>query len=231
VIVTEFIALLLLGTIAGIDLVSGPQILLARPIVVGTLTGLILGDPASGILAGGILELYAQEVLPVGATRYPDYGPGTVAAVWLTNQLGTSSVGFGVLTALIIAELGGWSLHLLRRANGRALELANAGLVAGDVRAAAGLQVGGIVRDGVRSLVLTAAGLLIARLLFPLALQQTGAGEVLGAVMIATGLAGAVAGAIRTSGRGWRGVVLAAALLIGWVVAGSIGSFPRAWEW
>ena len=228
---TEFIALLLLGTIAGIDLVSGPQILLARPIVAGTLTGLVLGDPASGILAGGILELYALEVLPVGATRYPDYGPGTVAAVWLTNQLGTSSVGFGVLTALIIAELGGWSLNWLRRANGRALVLANAGLEAGDVRAAAGLQVGGLLRDALRSVALTAAGLLIARLLFPLALRQTGAGEVLGAVMIATGLAGAIAGAIRTSGRGWRGAVLATALAVGWILAGSLGSFPRAWAW
>lgn len=230
-IVTEFLALLLIGTIAGIDLVAGPQVLLARPIVVGTLTGLVLGDPTSGILAGGILELYAQEVLPVGATQYPDYGPGTVAAVWLTNQLGTTSVGFGVLTALAIAELGGWSLIVLRRANGRALVLANPGLEAGDVRAAAGLQVGGVIRDALRSLVLTAAGLLIARLLFPLALHETGAGEVLGAVMIATGLAGSIAGAIRTAGRGWRPVVLAASLAIGWFFAGPLGSFPRVGGW
>lgn len=229
--VIEFLALLFLGTIAGIDLVSGPQILLARPIVVGTLTGLVLGDPTSGILAGGILELYAQEVLPVGATRYPDYGPGTVAAVWLTNQLGSTSVGFGVLTALVIAELGGWTLIMLRRANGRALLLADAGLVAGDVRAAAGLQVGGVLRDALRSLILTATGLLLARFLFPLALRETGAGEVLGAVMIATGLAGSIAGAIRTSGRGWRGVVLAASLAVGWLLAGSLGTFPRAWGW
>ena len=40
----------------------------------------MLGDPGSGLTAGIILELFALEVLPVGAVRYPDYGPASVAA-------------------------------------------------------------------------------------------------------------------------------------------------------
>jgi len=228
---TEFFLLLLVGTIAGVDLVSGPQILLARPIVVGTLAGLILGDPAGGVLVGGILELYALEVLPVGSTRYPDHGPGVVAAVWLTSQLGTSSAGFGVLVALGVAELGGWSLQRLRRLNGHALALATPALAAGDERAITSLQLGGLLRDALRSVVLTAIGLLVARALFPYALAEGRAGEAVSAVVIAIGLGGAVAGAIRTSGSQKRGALLAAALVAGWSLATWVGAFPRPWGW
>ena len=227
----EFLLLLVVGTIAGIDLVSGPQVLLARPIVVGTLAGLVLRDPASGVLVGGILELYALEVLPVGSTRYPDHGPGVVAAVWLTSQLGTASAGYGVLVALGVAELGGWSLQRLRRMNGRALELATPALETGDARIAAALQWTGLFRDALRSVVLTAAGLLIARLLFPLALVRADAGEALAVVVLAAGLAGAVAGAIRTAGRDWRAAVLAVALVAGWFLGGRGGAFPSRWGW
>jgi mannose/fructose/N-acetylgalactosamine-specific phosphotransferase system component IIC len=227
----EFLLLLLVGTLAGVDLVSGPQVLLARPIVVGTLAGLVLGDPASGVLVGGILELYALEVLPVGSTRYPDHGPGVVAAVWLTSQLGSTSAGYGVLVALGVAELGGWSLQRLRRMNGRALELATPALEAGEARVAAALQWTGLLRDALRSVVLTATGLLAARLLFPYALAHAEAGEALAALVLAIGLAGAVAGAVRTAGRDWRGVVLALALVAGWFLGGRAGVFPSRWGW
>ncbi len=227
----EFVLLLLVGTVAGMDLVSGPQILLARPIVVGTLAGLVLGDPAGGVLVGGILELYALEVLPVGSTRYPDHGPGVVAAVWLTSQLGTSSAGFGILVALGVAEVGGWTLQRLRRLNGQALALAAPALATGDERAITTLQVGGLIRDALRSLVLTAAGLLAARALFPFALAEGRAGEAVAAVVVAIGLGGAMAGAIRTTGSPKRGVILAVALLVGWSLAAWVGAFPRPWGW
>jgi len=227
----EFLLLLLVGTLAGVDLVSGPQVLLARPVVVGTLAGLVLGDPVSGVLVGGVLELYALEVLPVGSTRYPDHGPGAVAAVWLTSQLGSASAGYGILVALGVAEVGGWSLQRLRRMNGRALALATPALETGDVRIAAALQWTGLGRDALRAVMLTAGGLLAARLLFPLALAQPEAGEVLAVVVLAMGLAGAVAGAIRTAGRDWRGAVLALALAAGWLLGGRVGAFPIRWGW
>jgi mannose/fructose/N-acetylgalactosamine-specific phosphotransferase system component IIC len=223
--------LLAVGTVAGVDLVSGPQILLARPIIAGTLAGLVLGDVTTGILVGGILELYALEVLPIGATRYPDHGPGTVAAVWLTVQAGTSAAAFGVLLALAVAELGGFTLIALRRLNGRALALAAPALDRGERDAAAALQRGGALRDAARSLLLTAFALVAARLLLPLVVRVAAAGEILAVVVVGAGLAGAVAGAIRTAGRTTRAVMLAAALVLGWIVAGAIGIFPRMGGW
>ena len=226
-----WIGLLLTGTVAGLDLVSGPQVLLARPVVAGTLTGLLLGDAGTGLLVGGILELYALEVLPVGATRYPDHGPGTVGAVWLTVQAGTASTGFGVLHALLIAELGGVTLIVLRRFNGRALARAAAALDRGDPRAAAALQVGGAARDALRSLLLTLLGLGAARLALPLVLAADRANTVLAIVVIAAGFAGAAAGAFRTAGRSRRTIVLVAALVVGWLAGGAAGIFPRAGGW
>ena len=227
----ETAGLLAVGTVAGVDLVSGPQVLFARPIVAGTLAGLVLGDATTGILVGGILELYALEVLPVGATRYPDHGPGTVAGVWLTVQTGTSAAAFGVLLALAVAELGGYTLIALRRLNGRALALAAPALDRGERDAAGALQRGGAFRDAARSILLTAFALAAARLLLPLVLAVAGAGEILGVVVVGAGLAGAVAGALRTAGRTRRGMVLAGALLLGWLAAGMVGVFPRWGGW
>ncbi|HTK55194.1 MAG TPA: PTS sugar transporter subunit IIC [Gemmatimonadales bacterium] len=226
-----WIGLLLTGTIAGLDLVSGPQVLLARPIVVGTLSGLLLGDVTTGILVGGVLELFALEVLPVGATRYPDHGPGTVGAVWLTVQAGTASAGFGVLHALLIAELGGVTLIILRRLNGRALASATAALDRGDPQAAAALQIGGAARDAMRSLLLTLLALGAARLVLPLVLAAERANTVLAVVVVTAGFAGAAAGAFRTAGRSRRTIVLVAALIIGWAAGGMAGIFPRVGSW
>ncbi|MGE5091451.1 MAG: PTS sugar transporter subunit IIC, partial [Bacillota bacterium] len=69
------IALLLLwGIITGVDLVSVPQAMLSRPLVAATVAGAILGDVEAGLRVGVVLELFALDVLPVGAVRYPDYG-------------------------------------------------------------------------------------------------------------------------------------------------------------
>ena len=229
--VLQTVGLLAVGTAAGLDLVSGPQVLLARPIVVGTLAGLVLGDATSGLLVGGILELYALEVLPVGAARYPDHGPGTVGAVWLTVQTGTSAAAFGVLLALLIAEIGGHSLIVLRRWNGRALTRASAALDRGDVRAAAALQKGGAFRDMVRSALLTSLALGAAAAVLPLVLRAEQLSALLAVVVIGAGLAGAVAGAIRTAGRSQRAVALSVALVAGWIVGGIAGIFPRWGGW
>ena len=63
------------GVLVGVDMVSVAQSMLSRPLVAGTVAGLIVGDPAGGMMMGVLLEFFALEVLPVGASRYPD-GPG-----------------------------------------------------------------------------------------------------------------------------------------------------------
>lgn len=216
----QAIGLLLVGTAAGFDLVSGPQVLLARPIVVGALSGAILGDVPAGLLVGGTMELFALEVLPVGATRYPDHGPGVVAGVWLLATAGSEWSGAALLVALVCSELGGGSLRWLRRANGRALTRIDARLSAGDPAASSVLQFGGAARDLARGLSLTLVGFGIARGVGVLDPHRFDVGRGLFASVLAVGFAGAVAGAFRTAGRSWRGVVLGIALVAGWFVGG-----------
>src|SRR5436190_22026251 len=75
--------LLLWGTLVGLDLVSVPQAMISRPLVAGTVAGWLAGDVQAGLRIGVLFELFALDVLPVGAVRYPDYGPATIAAVAL----------------------------------------------------------------------------------------------------------------------------------------------------
>ena len=225
----ETAGLLAVGTAAGLDLVSGPQVLLARPIVVGTLSGLVLGDLAAGILVGGAMELFALEVLPVGAIKYPDHGPGTVGAVWFCHQAGLAGAGYAVLLALVCSEIGGGSLQLVRRANGRALARVSDRLDRGDPAAAAGLQIGGAVRDLARSLALTLFALGAAMVAWRWGVVDQDIAVELWAFVLAAGVAGAVAGAIRMSGRSWRGAVLALALVAGWLAASVAPALP-IWE-
>ncbi|MBW8772540.1 MAG: PTS sugar transporter subunit IIC [Gemmatimonadetes bacterium] len=225
----QVMGLLAVGTAAGFDLVSGPQVLLARPIVVGTLAGLILGDLPAGILVGGAMELFALEVLPVGAIRYPDHGPGTVGAVWLCHQTGAVGAGYAVLLALLCSELGGWSLQWLRRANGRALARVSERLDRGDPSAASRLQVGGATRDLGRSFLLTSVGLGAAGLAWRSGVVEPALAGMLWGVMLAAGAAGAIAGAIRMSGRSWRGALLVLALAAGWLAASVAPTLPL-WE-
>ena len=51
------IALLVWGTFVGIDLVSLPQMMIARPLVAGAIAGTILGDIPTGLKLGVIFEL------------------------------------------------------------------------------------------------------------------------------------------------------------------------------
>jgi len=157
------LVLLLWGTLVGLDLVSVPQMMIARPLVAGAVAGLILGDGALGLRLGIVFELFQLDVLPVGAARYPEYGPATVVAVSAGHLLtGAGGVAVGVLVGLPVAMLGGLSLHLLRRLNARAVHRVAARIEQGDARALVRVHVGGIVRDAGRAAVVTAIGLAVA---------------------------------------------------------------------
>mgnify|MGYP001324393366 FL=1 len=66
---TTLAALLVWGTLVGVDLVSAPQMMIARPFVAGTVAGLLLGDVETGLRVGVVFELFQFDVLPVGAVR------------------------------------------------------------------------------------------------------------------------------------------------------------------
>lgn len=158
--VLELVLVLVLGTLAGLDLAAFAQVQLARPLVAGTLGGLAVGAPLEGLGVGALLELFALETLPVGATRYPDWGPGAVAAGALAGAGVQGTMPAGQLGVVLVAALsawaGGWMMHLVRRANAADLHERLSAIEGGDVRALAALQRGGLGRDAGRSLALAA---------------------------------------------------------------------------
>lgn len=216
-------ALLAWGTLVGVDLVSVPQMMVARPLVAGTVAGLLLGDLETGLRVGVVLELFQFDVLPVGAVRYPEYGPATIAAVALAHGLGgTAALGVATGVALPLALLGGVSLHLLRSSNARAVHRASNALEAGDPKTLTRLHAGGLARDALRASVITAIGLAVAWLGV-----RFGAGRLPPAVLVATnvavcgaGLAVGGMGLLRLVGRAnrkWLAAGLAAGLVLVWL--------------
>lgn len=222
----EPVTLLLLlawGTIVALDLVSVPQAMFARPLVAGTVAGIIAGDVTTGLQLGVLLELFALDVLPVGAARYPDHGPATVAAVAAAaGAPWPERMGPAVLLAMVLAVLGGWSLQRLRYLNAQALHRRAAALAAGSEPGIRALQWGGLARDAVRGLLLTALGLagaLVLRAFPPVPPRLQG---LLAAAAIGCALAAVAGGAARSAGRGPRLRWLIAGLATGLVVALSL---------
>ncbi len=213
------LALLAWGTIVALDLATAPQGLLSRPIVAATVTGALLGDLHVGLLVGVALELYALDVLPVGAARYPDLGTAAVSATVLAARAPAGmELGLAGLLGLPLALLGGWGLHLVRRRNAVAVEGRRARVAGGDARAIWELQRDGFLRDAARGAIVTTVGLAGAAALGRVSWTWTTRGELLSMAVLAGGLAAATAGALRRAGPGgsrrWIAVGLATGLIV-----------------
>src|SRR3954451_22243659 len=104
--------------------------MISRPVVAGAVAGAIAGDIEAGFRIGVLFELFALDVMPFGAGRYPDYGPATVGAVALGGRT-PWELGLGIRPALglILAVLGGWSLQVVRRWNAHSIQRRVAALV------------------------------------------------------------------------------------------------------
>ena len=202
------------GVVVGLDLVSVPQAMLARPVVVGAVSGAILGDIDSGLRIGVLLELFALDVLPVGASWYPDYGPATVGAAAYAAFVPSWEAGLGVACAigLVVGLLGGESLQWLRHRVVRDLNVRNGELAEGQIGTIRRLQYRSIVRDAIRSALLTALALGLAAAAARWLSLDPRTAHTLTLVAVGCGLAAVIGGALRSAGRGAR---------MRWFVAGA----------
>lgn len=221
---TADLVLLAWGTLVGVDLVSVPQMMIARPIVAGTIAGAMLGDVETGLRVGVVFELFQFDILPIGAVRYPEYGPATVAAVAAAHWSGGPlALGIGAGVGLLVGLLGGVSLHWLRSANARAVRAASAALEDGDVRTLQRVHLGGLLRDAVRAGAVTAAGLAVARFVSLLDVARWSPGALVLSAAAAAGaaLASGGTGLPRLVGRGpnlkWLAAGLAAGVVVAWI--------------
>lgn len=209
------------GVVVGVDLVTVPQAMTGRPLVAAFLGGWIAGSPIYGLLIGVVLELFALETLPVGASRYPDWGPPSVAAgaLFQPGPDGVFATPFWpwllslVLVAALVARLGGWAMDAIRRANDAAIVRRAAALDAGDPRALIRLQAWGFVRDAGRAALLTLVALLVGGVVAQVVADQWRASPAVAEnAVLAAAMGVAAAAAWRLFARGKTGRWLAAGL-------------------
>lgn len=151
-----------LGAVVGLDFVSFPQAMLSRPLVAATLAGAVCGNVTAGLLAGVLLECFALETMPFGASRYPEWGPASVAAGAVAALPGADAeltarmLPFAVLAGLLGAMIGGQTLVWLRQFNLSVAARYRDELAAGDASAVTSVQWTGLVIDFGRAGAVTA---------------------------------------------------------------------------
>ncbi len=224
--VGQWLLVVLAGALLGLDAVSWPQAMASRPLVAGTLGGLLFGAPAAGFLAGAWLELVTSRHPPFGAARYPETGPAALIA-GAAYALSASST----ISGLVAATLAGWTIGWIGMHSIAALRSYNARLVA-DPRAFAG-QPAEVARRHRRAIRMDAAraALLTGVLFVPAALGVRLLGSLdpgpLGTAwspaLAIAGLAGVAGIGARTLGsrrRRWVpfAVGAGAGLLVAWLV-------------
>lgn len=210
----EFGLLVALSAWAALDGAAFGQFLVSRPLVVGVLTGVILGDPVTGGLVGGVLELLFLARIPVGATRLPEPGPAAIPAVALVASWPASTDGgpegaglfaMAVVLGVAAAWVGGRTVTGQRRMNGRLVERArrkarSAGTAAAQARHLAAAIRASLALDALRGASLTAGWL---GLLFVASLTaQSGVGALVDGWMFAPAETYALVGLAALTGLG-----------------------------
>ncbi len=137
-ILSEYLLAAGVAVFVGLDRTAAFQFMLSRPIVAAPLTGCLLGEPATGVQIGLVIELLWLGRLPIGAAIPPDDTQvavgATALAVGLGNWLGVAGLPFtllAVLASLPIGKIGQVFERLARQRNGLLLHRAETALAEG----------------------------------------------------------------------------------------------------
>jgi hypothetical protein len=95
-----------------------------------------------------------------------------------------------------------------------------AGLDAGDPQTIGHLQLGSILLDASRGLLLTAVALVLAGIIEQYVVLDPGTGALLSVIAIGSGIAAVIGGALRSAGRGAR---------LRWLMAGGVMGLLLVW--
>ena len=154
----DLLPIALLAGVMGLDVVSFPQAMISRPIVGASIAGAFFGAPVAGLACGAALECLALESLPVGASRYSEWGSASVVAGAIAaHGVGAASLPSAPLFVLAIvvgiatAWIGGWTMVWLRKLIASFAHPRLAQLAAGHRRTVVGLQVFGMTADLARA--------------------------------------------------------------------------------
>jgi len=199
----DVIPLALLAAVVGLDVVSFPQAMISRPIVGATLGGAFLGAPEAGLVCGTALECLALESLPVGASRYPEWGTasvvaGAVASVGATRSSfpDVGAFAVAVLVGIVAGWVGGWSMVKQRQRIAAFARPRLDQLASGSRKTVVGLQVFGMTVDLARGALLGALMFLAARPLAVLVNARWTVGEDVSRAIVVTAVAAVAAAAV-----------------------------------
>jgi Phosphotransferase system, mannose/fructose/N-acetylgalactosamine-specific component IIC len=169
-ILIDLLPIMILGAVLGMDVVTFPQAMISRPIVAATAAGAFIGNAPAGLIMGAILELLALEMLPFGASRYPEWGSASVVGGALFAESWGSPPGAftaSLFAALVTALVSGWSMVRLRRLNAARATKIHDELDRGSASAVNGLQIFGLTADLVRGGIVTMVAMLVFSPLVP----------------------------------------------------------------
>ena len=120
----------LLAGLLSLDLTAAVQLMVCRPLVAGTLLGMLLGEPGAGFSTGCLIELIWLGNIPVGSVIPPDFTLGTCFAVATGIYCHQADPGlswetcifWALLCSLPVASLAGAFEQVQRRWHNRLLE-------------------------------------------------------------------------------------------------------------
>jgi PTS system mannose-specific IIC component len=202
--VSSYLALALVAGLAGVERKGVLQAMLSRPIALGPIVGLALGDVTGGLVVAAPLELLWLGAVNLGAALplHEALGAAAVAggAVLAGRELGT---GVSLPIAALAVALGA-PLAIVGRNVERVIERANERLVARaevlverDPAAAARANLGGLALPFVVPAVLAPAGAAVIAALVPPLLRAFPALDVpLSIAWVAFAVIAAAAGAL-----------------------------------
>lgn len=159
-----------LGALCALDTVSVFQGMVSRPIVSATLAGAVFGRAEDAVIIGAVMELFAIETMPFGASRYPEWGSAGVVAgtTYLAGGSATAgSLAIASLAGLATALLGSQSMVWHRQFVARIATTLRDQIAAGSALAVSRLHFAGIASDLWRGAMVTAVCLALALAIAP----------------------------------------------------------------
>jgi len=107
------------------DTTAALQIMISRPIISCSVTGLLLGNFQLGFMVGILLELFWVHELPIGAAPFAEgnVGASSASAIAILSDKLTGreypSLVFALVIAVFIGIVGGYLVELMRKLNSR----------------------------------------------------------------------------------------------------------------
>ena len=97
----QVLATTILVMIAVFEFLGFRPIGIGEPLIIGTLTGIIIGIPKTALVLSALLQLVYLGMYPIGGAAAPDATVATVVAVFFAKILGYTSVDPSQLSSLI----------------------------------------------------------------------------------------------------------------------------------